>query len=68
MNRIGSTKNLWRIVLGLGTTGTLFAASCSSAQIDAVLLGLQVAAETLQAEEDDDISFGDWVRDELEDL
>jgi hypothetical protein len=60
-------KTLWRCALGMCVAGTVFGASCSSEQIEAVAAGIQAAASQLD-DRDDDISFGDWLLDELEDL
>ena len=69
MARINSAKNLCKVAAGLFAAGTLFTSSCSSADVEAIVNALEVAAHQLeQQQQDDDISFGDWLRDELDDL
>ena len=69
MNTTNSAKGLWKVTAGLLAAGTLFASSCNSADIEAIVNALEVAAQQLeQQQQDDDISFGDWLRDELDDL
>lgn len=58
---------LWKYAAGLCAVGMLFGATCSSDQIHAIATGLQAATSELD-NRDDDISFGDWLLDELEDL
>ena len=60
-------NKLWRCALGLCVAGTLFGSSCSSEQIEAVAAGLQAAVSEMD-DRDDNISFGDWLMNELEDL
>ena len=67
MRRIDTVKRLLKLTLGLGVTGTLFGSTCSSPELGAVVAGLEAAASHLEQEQDD-ISFGDWLRDELDDL
>ena len=69
MNKANPAKNLWRAAAGLFAAGTLLASSCNSADIEAIFDALEVAAHQLeQQQHDEDISFGDWLRDELNDL
>ena len=58
---------LWKYAAGLCAVGTLFGATCSSDQIQAIATGLESAASELD-NRDNDISFGDWVLDEIKDL
>ncbi len=67
MKELSSVDRLWRLGVCLGVVGTVWGTSCSSSQIQAVIVGLEAAANSLD-EEDDDISFADWLADELEDL
>ena len=60
-------KLLWKCAAGLCAVGTLFGATCSSDQIQAIATGLQAAASEMD-DRDDNITFGDWLLDELEDL
>ena len=55
-----------RALAAVVTTGALFTASCDLADLDAVAVGIEAATDHLNDE--DDISFGDWLRDELDDL
>ena len=47
--------------------GTLMVTGCDEQLLNAMTAALEAAAQQL-GEEDDDISFGDWLQDELEDL
>ncbi len=67
MKKLGYIEKIWRLSVCLGVAGTVFGTSCSSSQIQALVAGLEAAANTID-EEDDDISFTDWLVDELEDL
>ncbi len=55
--------------LSATSSGLVFAAACSSTEVrQAVLAGVEVAADQLlNNSEDDDVSFGDWLSDELND-
>ena len=57
---------LWRSVIGLFAAGTLLGTACDQQTLDALTAGLEAAAQQLQ-EQDDDISFGDWLESEIED-
>ena len=50
--------------------GTLFASSCSTQDLRTVMSAVDAAARILDGGEPDDadISFGDWLRDEWDDL
>ena len=62
-------KDGWRVAVTLCAAGTLYGSSCSSREIETVLAGVQAVAEVLDGQsQDDDISFGDWLQDELEDM
>ena len=50
----------------LAAAGVLFASSCSSETLRATTAGLSAAADELEGDRDD-ISFGDWLLDELQD-
>lgn len=50
-------------MLTLGTT--LMTSGCSPEAIRALIIGLDAAAD--QIEDDDDVSFEDWLQDELDD-
>jgi hypothetical protein len=53
--------------LAATAVGTAFGAGCTNAQVQAVAAGLDFIIRDLQDEEDDDISFGDWLESELND-
>ena len=60
-------RSLWRYMAAVCAAGMVFGSSCSSDQIRALTAGLEAVADTLN-EQDDNMSFGDWLLDELEDL
>ena len=66
-----STKNMvrkfWRVGALIGMAGTVFAASCNSNQVQAVVTGIETAITELGGPADDAISFGDWLLSELDD-
>jgi len=45
--------------------GSVLATTCTSDQVKAVVTGIQVV--TSQLNQDDDISFGDWLASEIDD-
>jgi hypothetical protein len=49
------------------TVGLVFGSSCGFAELQAISAGITAAASALD-DRDDDISFGDWLADELRDL
>jgi hypothetical protein len=54
----------WKVMVGI-SAATVFASSCSTEQVARVAAGVEAA---LNYESDgDDISFGDWLQDEIED-
>lgn len=67
MRRVNITR-LLKVAVGMGAAGMVFGSGCGSSGLQAVVAGLEAAASQLEQERDDDISFGDWLRDELEDL
>lgn len=60
-------RKLWRAVAVLGASGMLFGSSCSSDQVQAIAAGIGAAADQIGSSNHDDISFGDWLRDEVRD-
>lgn len=55
-------------LLGLASGGVALQASCTAAEIQALAVGLQAVAGTLaQDQQEDDISFGDWLANEFND-
>jgi hypothetical protein len=59
--------SLWKCAAVFAAAGTLFGGGCTSEQIQAIAAGLGALAEQLDDDYDDDISFGDWLTDEIED-
>ena len=59
----------WRVLVLACAAGTLFASSCGSNGLQAVVAGLDAAAQELdRGNRNNDISFGNWLMDELGDL
>ncbi len=58
-------RNIWR-VLASGVAATTLAASCSTSELDLARQGIDVVLQSLEDNEDD-ISFGDWLAQELTD-
>ena len=55
--------NIWR-VLASGLAATTLATSCSTAELNLARQGIDVILQSVQ-DDDQDISFGDWIIDEL---
>jgi hypothetical protein len=67
LTRTTGSARLARCGLAVLAAGTLFSSSCSSAGIQAVIAGIDAAAATLnQSLGDDDLSFGEWLLNELD--
>ena len=66
MQTTRSSTRIWSSVIGLCAAGTLLGAACDQQTLDALTAGLEAAAQQMQ-DQDDDISFGDWLEDEIED-
>ncbi len=60
-------RKLWRFAAIAGASGMLFASSCTAEQIQAVAAGIGAVAGELDGGGNDDINFGDWLRDETSD-
>ena len=69
MSRKTTFENLLKLAATLCAAGTLFASSCGAQGFRAVGAGIDAATDYLHEQEDEheDISFGDWLADELED-
>ncbi len=69
MSRKTAFEDLLKLTAALCASGMLFAASCSVQGARALGTGLNAAAGYLDDRDDDDdgISFGDWLADELRD-
>jgi len=66
LNRIA--RRMLVATAGFTLTGTVFAGGCGSDALSAVVVGLNAAAQSLNDSQDEDLSFGDWLLDELGDL
>lgn len=60
-------KKLLRAAVGVGAAGMLFGASCTASGLRAIAAGVEAATSQLE-QQDNDISFRDWLLNELEDL
>ncbi len=70
MPRKTAFEDLLKLTAALCASGLLFASSCSVQGVRAVGAGFNAAAgyfDDQPADDDDDISFGDWLADELKD-
>ena len=61
-------RRILQCAAAVSAAGMLFGATCTSDGIRAVAAGLEAATTQLNHEYDDDISFGDWLLDELDDI
>ncbi len=52
---------------GLLAGGLLLATSCNLRELEAVSIGLGAAADQLERDQDEDITFGEWLLSELDD-
>ena len=72
MFRHALAQDLWKKTLAVGAAGLVFASSCSGTEAQAILAGLDAAAQVVVSQQDHgsdgDISFGDWLSDEFGDL
>ena len=55
-------------VAGLLAGGLLLSSSCSLRELEAVSVGLGAVADELEGNKAEDITFGEWLLDELNDL
>lgn len=69
MTRKTTFEDLLKVTAALFASGVVLAGSCSTDSFQALSVGIDAAAGYLNDQEspDDDISFGDWLLDELED-
>ncbi len=69
MKRMKRCKSFLQVgAVGALSIGILSGTGCTEEEIDAVLAGITIVAdELMQQDEDKDISFGDWLADELSD-
>lgn len=67
--RINDTKDkLLRVFVGLSFAGVLLGTSCATEGLQAIVAGLDAAADSLaNADDDDHMNFGEWLLSELED-
>ncbi|UCE59555.1 MAG: hypothetical protein JSU63_19195 [Phycisphaerales bacterium] len=66
MTKKPALNSVIRTVAGVCAAGVVIGSGCSM-DLGALMAGLDAAAN-YSSEQDDDISFGDWLRDELDDL
>ena len=59
-------RALWRGAAALSATGILFGATCTTDQIEAIAIGVEAVASELD-HQDDNLSFGEWLADEVRD-
>lgn len=55
-----------RAALILCSGGCLLNATCNSAALEAIIIGLDAAAQQIR-DEDDEVTFGDWLESEFDD-
>ena len=67
MNRHGRKRRLLKTGAALAVTGLLFSSSCSLDNLEAVMVGLDAATSHLDRQQNDDITFGEWLLSELDD-
>jgi hypothetical protein len=69
MSNKRTAENLTKALAVLSTAGVLLATTCTSEQLQAVVVGIEAAARELNEQDhDDDMSFGDWLVRELDAL
>lgn len=69
MNTSQRSFRHWKTVVGISASGMLFASSCGSIELEAIVVGIDAAARHISdGQKADDISFGDWLLSELGDL
>ncbi len=57
----------WGLAITAAGTGCLYGSGCHMTELQAFAAGVETYTNTIAAEEQDsDISFGDWLLDELE--
>ncbi len=56
----------WKVAIGLVVAAAGLGTGCTTAEVDAILTGVQVATTELTSNQND-ISFGDWLASELND-
>ena len=67
MTRKPPLHRLIRTFAGICAAGIVLGSGCSM-DLGAIMAGLDAVANYSSQHDDDDISFGDWLRDELDDL
>lgn len=60
--------SLLKTAVGLSVAGTMLGTSCSSEGIQAVVTGIDAAAQSLSHDNrENDMTFGEWLLSELDD-
>jgi hypothetical protein len=57
----------WKVVVGLAVAAAGIGTGCTTAEVNALLAGVQVASTQLVDNQNNNISFGDWLASELND-
>ncbi|MGB2986277.1 MAG: hypothetical protein WBE26_10370 [Phycisphaerae bacterium] len=61
-------NDLFKTAAGLCAAGVLLGSSCSSSELEAIVTGVEAAANSLDnREHEDNITFGEWLLSELDD-
>ena len=55
----------WRTAILVSAAGAMLETGCSTAQMKAILAGVQVATDQLTQSQNDTITFGDWLASAL---
>ena len=64
-----AAKRILVATAGFTLTGTVVAGGCGSEEaLDAVAAGLSAVAQSLNDASDENLSFGDWLLNEIEDF
>jgi hypothetical protein len=63
-----AVSNTLRAAAALAASGIALGSTCSSAELQAVVAGIEAAARSLDGNaHDDDLTFGEWLLEELDD-
>ncbi len=65
MFRNSKTTIARQAALSLCAGGLMFAAACNSAALEALIIGLDAAAQQIR-DDDDEVTFGDWIESEFD--
>ena len=63
-----TASNVLKAAVALTASGVALVTTCSSAELQAVVAGVEAAARSLDGNaHDDDLTFGEWLLEELDD-